>query len=170
MTDMENGVNQPEANSGHDYSMPTPHANTADDFGLGVIGPATLSVAVSRIAVDKATNADTQQFANFELREAIAVTDILTNLNVPAATLSTEGQSLVETLQKLPAGAEFDKIYITAQIANHEFLRDLAESYLGNSTGEADAAETHGRNLAALALTAFKEHVVLSKNILQATA
>ena len=48
------GVRQPEAESGHDYPMPTPHAQTAEQFYTGLIGPATLSVAASRLAVEKA--------------------------------------------------------------------------------------------------------------------
>jgi len=57
-----------------------------------------------------------------------------------------------------------------AELVNHEFLRDLAESYLSNAPGSAGPAETQVRNLATLALTAFKEHVVLAKNIVQTIA
>lgn len=162
------GVQQPEADSGHDYPMPTPTAATAAQFYAGVIGPATLSVAASRLAVDKATDADTRQFANFELREAIAVTDVLSKLKVPAPPISAGGQGLLDKLKTVPAGADFDKTYITAELANHEFLRDLADSYLKNATGAAGAEEVYGRHVATIVLTAFKEHIVLSKNIVQA--
>lgn len=161
------GVNQPAADSGHDYSMPTPSAATAEEFYAGVIGPATLSVAASRLAVDKATDLGTRQFANFELREAIAVTAVLAGLNVPAPPISAGGQGLLDKL-KTTAGTEFDKTYITAELANHEFLRDLAESYLKNAIGPAATEEQYGRHVATIVLTAFKEHVVLSKNIVQA--
>jgi predicted outer membrane protein len=72
------------------------------------------------------------------------------------------------TLAKIKAaskGAAFDKAYITAQLANHEFLRDLAESYLKNSAGRTSMAEMQGAALASLALSTFKEHVVYCKNI-----
>lgn len=161
------GTRQPEADNGHDYSMPTPNAKTGQDFCLGVIGPATLSAAASRLAVDKATDPAIRQFANFELREAVAVVAILENLNGPAPTLDASAQGFLEKLRTTPAGADFDRAYMTAELANHEFLRDLADSYLKNSAGNADAGETHARHLAALAMTAFKEHVVLSKNIVQ---
>ncbi len=162
------GVRQPEAESGHDYPMPTPHAQTAEQFYTGLIGPATLSVAASRLAVEKATDADTKQFANFELREAIAVTAILKNLNTPVPPINEGGQALLDKLKTVPAGVDFDKTYISAELANHEFLRDLASSYLEVSPDSASPEEAHGRNIAALAITAFKEHVVLSKNIVQA--
>ena len=164
----QGGPHQPEADSGHNYSMPPPHAETGEQFSAGLIGPATISVAASWIAVDKATDPDTKQFANFELREAIAVTEILSSLKTPVPPMSAGGQALLETLKTVPAGTDFDKTYITAELANHEFLRDLAETYLQNATAPDGPAEIHVRHLAALALTAFKEHVVLSKNIVHA--
>ncbi len=162
------GPQQPEADTGHDYPMTLPHAKTGEDFFMGVIGPATLSVAASQIAVYKAAAAAAKQFANFELREAIAVTAIIKSLNIPAPPMSAEGKALLNKLETTPKGADFDKTYIAAELANHEFLRDLAETYLKNATGHAGAKETHGRHLATLALTAFKEHVVLTKNIAHA--
>lgn len=160
-------VQQPEADSGHDYSMPTPNVSTGDGFCLGLIGPATLSVAASELAVSKTTHAGTRQFANFELREAIAVTEILKSMNVPVPPMGVEGQALLKELAA-STGRAFDLAYISAELANHEFLRDLAESYLKNATGPADVDEQHARHLAALALTAFKEHVVLTKDIARA--
>ena len=161
------GVQQPEADSGHDYPTPMPSAATAAQFYAGVIGPATLSVAASRLAVDKAADADTRQFANFELREAIAVTAVLGSLNVPAPPMSAGGQDLLDKL-KTTDGADFDRTYITAELTNHEFLRDLAESYLKKVTGPAGMEERYGRHVATIVLTAFQEHVVLSKNIVRA--
>ena len=60
---------------------------------------------------------------------------------------------------------EFDKVYIAAQLENHEFLRDLAQTYLdqGKKPG---APENQGRHLATLSLAVFKEHVAITKRIL----
>lgn len=162
------GVQQPEADSGHDYPMPTPSAATAAQFYAGVIGPAILSVAASRLAVEKATDTDTKQFANFELREAIAVTEVLGKLQVPAPPINSGGLALLDKLQTTASGTDFDKTYIAAELANHEFLRDLAEFYLENSTTLTRTEEQYGRHVATLVLTAFKEHIVLSKNIVHA--
>lgn len=162
------GVQQSEADSGHDYPMPTPTAATAEQFYAGVIGPATLSVAASRLAVGKATDAETRQFANFELREAIAVTAVLDSLKVAAPPISAGGQGLLDKLKMTPAGTDFDRTYITAELANHELLHDLAENYLKSAIGPARTEELYGRYVATIVLTAFKEHVVLSKNIVHA--
>ena len=55
--------------------------------------------------------------------------------------------------------------YNQAELTNHEFLRDLAESYLENARGKTSPAEEETQHLATLALFAFKEHVALSKRI-----
>ena len=66
---------QPEALSGHDYTMALPNAMNEVQFRMGVIGPATLSRVTSEIAVDKAADAHAKEFANFELREGDAGED-----------------------------------------------------------------------------------------------
>lgn len=167
-TQAANAPKQPEADTGHDYPMPTPHARTEAQFRLGVIGPAMLSLLTSRIAVDKATNAAAKEFANFELREAIAVTTVLKSLNTPVPPMDAKSRAILQKIKTTPPGEAFDKAYITAQLANHEFLRDLAENYLKNSAGHTGMAEMHGRHLATLSLATFKEHVVHTKNILHA--
>lgn len=161
---------QPEADSGHDYPMPAPKAQNESEFRTGVIGPATLSLITSEIAVDKATNAQAKEFANFELREAIAVTTVLKSLNTTVPPMDANATATLQKIKAAPKGAAFDKEYIKAQLANHEFLRDLAEVYLKNSAGQISMPEMHGQHLATLALSTFKEHVVITKNILKALA
>ncbi len=156
---------QPQAETGHDYPMANPHAMTAKQFYMGVIGPATLSKITSEIAVDKATNAHAKEFANFELREAIAVTTVLTEMGIPTPPLNSTGKAILAKL-KSSDGAAFDKAFIMAQLSNHEFLRDHTTTYLANSKGHTAMAEVHGRHIATLTLNEFKEHVVITKNIL----
>lgn len=159
---------QPEAETGSSYTMAAPDAQTEEQFRVGVMGPAMLSLAASKIAVDKATDPDTKEFANFELREAIAVTTVLESLDTPVPPMNAEARATLAKIESTPKSAEFDTVYITAQLANHEFLRDLAESYLLNAAGKDSAAEMHGQHLATLALSTFKEHVVHCKTISQA--
>ena len=56
---------------------------TEELFRLGVIGPAELSLMSSKLAVNKATQANAKEFAGFELTEAIAVTTVLKQLGTP---------------------------------------------------------------------------------------
>lgn len=158
---------QPEADTGHDYPMMMPNAKTEAQFRKGVIGPAMLSLVTSQIAVDKATSHAAKDFANFELREAIGVTTVLKEMKTPVPPMNAAAKATLAKIKATPKGAEFDKVYMTAQLANHEFLRDLATSYLKNSQNHTSMAEMHGRHLATLTLGAFKEHIVHCKHFLQ---
>ncbi len=161
------GPDQPEAESGHDYPMAKPNAQTEADFRNGVIGPAMLSLATSKIAVDKATNAKALEFAKFELREAIGVTTVLQSLGTAVPPMDAVATATLQKIQSASKGAAFDKAYINAQLLNHEFLRDLGTSYLANSANQTSMEEMHGRHLAMLTLGQFKDHVVLTKDILK---
>jgi len=155
--------------AGRDSRLPTPSARSAAEFYRGLIGPATLSVAASRLAVNKAADADTRRFAGFELREATAVVAILQGRGVTARPAGPDGVALLRRLESSD-GAHFDRAYVAAQLASHEFLCDLAESYLATATGPAaaDGVEAHCRDLAKLALAAFQEHVFVSREIARA--
>lgn len=138
---------------------------TEELFRKGVIGPAELSKATSDIAKDKATNKNAKEFAGFEYTEAIAVTTVLKDLDTPVPPMDSKAQATLAKI-KSSSGAEFDRIYITAQLENHEFLRDHAMAYLKNAEGKTSPAESQGRHLATLALATFKEHVAICQRIL----
>lgn len=140
--------------------------NNEKDFRLGVIGPAMLSLATSEIAVDKATDANTKEFAGFELGEAQAVTKVLKELKTPVPEMDEKAKATLNKIKTAEKGEAFDKAYIMAQLENHEFLRDHAADYLKNaSSGSSDMAEQQGQHLATLALATFKEHVMITTRI-----
>ena len=143
-----------------------PVAANEKEFRQGVIGPAELSLASSRIASTKATQKNAKEFAGFELTEAIAVTTVLKDLATPVPAPDAKAQATLAKIKSMPAGAAFDKAYIQAQYENHVFLRDLATDYLKNSAGKTSPAESQTRHLATLALANFKEHVAMTKRIL----
>lgn len=140
-------------------------ARTEADFRMGVIGPAELSLATSRIAMEKATNRNADEFAGFEMEEAVAVTTVLKDLNTPVPTPDEKARTTLQAIERTRKGRDFDRLYIRAQLENHEYLRDLAEGYLRNSMGATDPAEMHGRHLATLSLAVFKEHVAITRRI-----
>lgn len=140
-------------------------ATTEAIFRMGVIGPAELSLATSRIAMEKATNANADEFAAFETEEAVAVTTVLKDLNTPIPEMTEQGRMTLQTIERTAKGADFDRAYIMAQLQNHEYLRDLAQAYLQNSQGATAPAEMHGRHLATLSLAVFKEHVAITRRI-----
>lgn len=150
-------------------AMPMPDVagtRTNQQFTMGVMGPAMLSLATSQIAVDRARKADAREFAGFELTEAIAVTTVLKQLGTPVPPMDAKAQATLDKIRSAAPGAAFDRAYIDAQYENHVFLRDLATAYLGNSPpNPSDMAEMHGRHLATLALATFKEHTMITQRI-----
>lgn len=141
-------------------------ATTEEEFRLGVIPRAEISLATSRIAKEKATQANTKEFAGFEFDEAVAVLTVLRDLKTPVPEIEAKQAELLSKIETLAPGAEFDKEYIKAQLENHEELFNLADSYLNNSDPEtSDPAEQQGRHLATLSRAVFKEHVLICKRI-----
>ena len=138
---------------------------TEELFRLGVIGPAELSLVTSELALTKATNANTKEFAGFEHTEAITITTVLKELGTPVPEMDAKGKEIFEML-KSASGADFDKAYIKAQLANHEFLRDHAEDYLKSTDFKTmNPAEQQTQHLAQVTLAVFKEHVAICKRI-----
>ena len=150
-------------------AMPMPNVSdtrTSQQFAMGVIGPAQLSLVTSQIAVDRARKADAREFAGFELTEAIAVTTVLKQMGTSVPPMDAKAQATLDKIRAAAAGAAFDRAYIDAQYENHVFLRDLATAYLGNPPSNPnDMAEMHGRQLATLALATFKEHTMITHRI-----
>ena len=141
--------------------------SNAKEFAMAVIGRAELSLATSKIAVDRATKADAKEFAGFELTEAIAVTTVLKDLGTPVPAMTAKAKGTLEKITSASAGPEFDKAYIQAQYDNHVELRDLTTAYLGHPTpSKSNMAEGQGRHLGTLSLAVFKEHVMITQRIL----
>ena len=109
---------------------------TAKEFAAGVIGPAELSLASSKIAVERATNPMVKEFAGFELTEAIAVTTVLKELGTTVPAPDAMAKATLAKIRDAHEGATFDRDYITAQVENHKFLRALATAYLKNAPKE----------------------------------
>ena len=137
---------------------------TAPQFFLGVLGPAEVSLSTSQLALEKAVQKNAREFAGFELGEAITVNEVLKDLGTQAPAMDDKAKATVEKL-KTGKAAAFDHAYITFQLDNHEFLRDITDAYLHNSAGATEPTEKQGRHLAALMLAVFKEHVALCKRI-----
>ena len=137
---------------------------TAEQFFMHVLPRAEASLTTSKIAVELTKNRNANEFAGFELGEAITVNMVLKDI-VAKGKASDDGlMSMVEKIQNTK-GTELDKAYIAFQLKNHEYLRDLADAYLQQSAGATDPMEKHGRHMGMLMLGAFKEHVAICKRI-----
>ena len=140
-------------------------ARTAEQWRRGIIGPAQVTLAESRIALQKATNARVKQFAGFEVEEATALTTVLEELGTKATPIDAATQATINQLNAVPQGPGFDQAYTTAMIENHRALLAFTESYLKASAASGEAPERHGRHLAMLSLVTIKEHLALAQEI-----
>ena len=114
----------------------------------GMVG--ALSLLQSKMAVEKASNADVKQFAEWEVAEQQTIADILKSMQDDApdgaqgalqpptdeeamAMVDEEGQAKLEELEGL-SGAEFDQAYVTANLEGHQKLLQIQEDYLEAGT------------------------------------
>ncbi|TCR68254.1 DUF4142 domain-containing protein [Bosea sp. BK604] len=115
----------------------------------------TVALETSRVAMNKATDANVKRFAQFEAAEQETVAAVIKDAAriSDAPKPSGDGKAMIDTLASLPAGKSYDLAYVKGQIDGHNLLLQIQEAYL--STGK-DA--TH-RSIAALARGHIKEHL-----------
>lgn len=104
-----------------------------------------LSLATSRVALEKASDAMAKEFAKWEVAEQETIADILKTmesggmkaegaLHPPSEAevegmLDAEGKAKLADLQGMD-GPAFDKAYVTAQLEGHKKLLAIQEDYL----------------------------------------
>lgn len=144
----------------------TGEAETKHAIDTGMVG--SLSLATSRVAVTKASDAMVKKFAGFEVAEQETIADIL--MSMKADPMAAEGalkkptdaevEAMIapagkETATKLKgmSGTEFDRMYVTAQLDGHRKLLTIQEDYLkiGKNREHLDVAK--------LARGQIKEHI-----------
>jgi putative membrane protein len=104
----------------------------------------SLSLATSRLAVDRASDEMVKAFAKWEVAEQETIADVLKSMESEAKAegalkppseaeveraVDDEGKAAVSKLKSL-SGAEFDKAYVTSQLDGHRKLLAIQEDYL----------------------------------------
>lgn len=133
----------------------------------------------SRIAMNKVRNEDLKRFANFEVQEQTTLSEVLRSMMEPAATAATgsttsaqSGQSsgmsmpamqmdagardMMQKMQNQQAGAEFDKMYLEAQLQGHRDLLQVQERYL-----QSNPQNREHMNVAKMARGHISEHIAM---------
>ena len=142
------------------------------DKDTGTVG--ALSLAESRVAETKATDAMVKQFAGFEVAEQETIADILMSMKADpaaaegalkkpteaqvAAMLDPTGKAALAKLEGM-SGAAFDRMYVTAQIDGHRKLLRIQEDYLKVGKNREHLA------VAKLARGQIREHLALLENL-----
>jgi len=143
-----------------------------------------VALETSRMAQEKARNADLKQFAQFEVQEQQTLSEILRGMMDPSATAatgSTATQSNTtmasnaaggmnvqmdaksrEMVQKLSqaSGAEFDREYLQGQIQGHRDLLQVQERYISSNSQNREHM-----NIAKMARTQIREHIALLEDM-----
>jgi putative membrane protein len=134
----------------------------------------SLSLAVSRLAEQKARFPKLREFAQFEAAEQETVADILKSSPIPGLVngtvthpseaeleehLDSAGRETLQKMRSAQAGAMFDRAYLDAQTDGHQQLLRIQEDYL-RSGGNPDNI-----NVAKLARGMIKEHLQVLADI-----
>ena len=135
----------------------------------------SLSLATSRVALEKAKDAKVKEFAEFETAEQETIADILMSMKKPAgeaqgalmkpseatveSMLDAKGKETVDMMKAMSAGMDFDKSYVAAQLEGHKKLLTIQEDYLkvGGNREQLSVAK--------LARGQVKEHIKLLEDI-----
>lgn len=130
----------------------------------------------SRIAMNKVRSEDLKRFANFEVQEQTTLSEVLHSMMERAATAatgSTGSQStpsntsmsmqmdasirdMMQKMQNQQSGAEFDKMYLQAQLGGHRDLLQVQEQYL-----QSNPQNREHTNVAKMAGGHIREHIAL---------
>lgn len=121
-----------------------------------------VALETSRVALEKARNAEVKQYAMFEKNEQEGIADVLKSMMDPQATASAapmpmqlagEDAAMVEKMKGMQAGAEFDRMYVQGQIEGHQKLLRIQEDYIRQGRNR------EHMNVAKLARGHIKEHI-----------
>jgi len=134
-----------------------------------------LSLALSRLAQEKAQTDGLKEFAQLEAAEQEALADVLKSMQNPGLMegtikppseaeveqhLDQRGREKLEKMRAAPAGTEFDREYLAAQATGHLELLRIQETYLNSGRNNHDFI-----NVAKLARSMIKEHLQLLADI-----
>ena len=135
----------------------------------------SMSLALSRIAQEKAQTEDLKEFAQLEVAEQETLVDVLRSLQNPGLAggtikppseaeveqnLDRRGRETLEKMRAASSGAEFDREYLSAQANGHLELLRIQEAYLNSGRNNHDFV-----SVAKLARGMIKEHLQLLADI-----
>jgi putative membrane protein len=137
---------------------------------LGVV-----ALETSRIAQQKAQNADLKRFATFEVQEQTTLSEVLHSMMEPTATSATgaasgtsapamqmdaQSREMIQRLQNTQAGEAFDRQYLQGQMEGHSGLLQVQTQYLQSNPQNREHV-----NVARMARGMITEHIALLEEI-----
>jgi putative membrane protein len=134
-----------------------------------------VALETSRIAQQKAQNADLKRFATFEVQEQTTLSEVLHSMMEPTATSATgaasgtsapamqmdaQSREMIQRLQNTQAGEAFDRQYLQGQMEGHSGLLQVQTQYLQSNPQNREHV-----NVAKMARGMITEHIALLEDI-----
>ncbi|ANY84202.1 hypothetical protein BB934_38855 (plasmid) [Microvirga ossetica] len=134
-----------------------------------------VALEISRIAQQKAQNADLKRFATFEVQEQTTLSEVLHSMMEPAATSATgaasgtsapamqmdvQSREMIQRLQNTQPGEAFDRQYLQGQMEGHSALLQVQTQYLQSNPQNREHV-----NVAKMARGVITEHIALLEEI-----
>jgi predicted outer membrane protein len=140
-----------------------------------------VALETSRIAQQKAQNADLKRFATFEVQEQTTLSEVLHSMMEPSATSATgsatqpstgsgtstpampmdaQSREMIQNLQNTRPGEAFDRQYLQGQMEGHSGLLQVQTQYL-----QSNPQNREHLNVAKLARGVIIEHIALLEEI-----
>ena len=124
---------------GGDASINTDAGTLTDNQVVGIVSAINAGeIQAGMVAAMKATNPAVDSYAGSMVTMHTAAQTQLTALNIPVAasaqqtTLMMQANTLKQTLDATPAGAQFDQLYIESQVTMHSMALQLFDNTLLN--------------------------------------
>ena len=108
---------------------------TAMPYTMKAAASDQFEIQSSQVALQKGQNADVRRFAQMLIDHHTQTTATLTaaaqsaGLTPPPPALEPMQQDMIAQLQSAPAGASFDKLYITQQVPAHQMALNVHQAY-----------------------------------------
>jgi putative membrane protein len=128
------------------------------------LGDMAFALATSQLAMQRAENPLVRTFAQMEAEEQAAFTEArrMAGLPLPSPSMmDSNEQRMMQQLQSLGGGAEFDRMYVQGQIRGHQELL-ATHSAIAQS-----GATKEERMLGTVAVPAIKSHLAMLAGIQQ---
>lgn len=142
-----------------------------------------VALEASRIAQQKAQNAELRRFATFELQEQTGLSEVLRSMTEPATTsaissdsqpqkstlieanalptqMDAQGREMILKLQNAPSGEAFDRQYLQGQMEGHSALLQVQTDYL-----QSNPQNREHINVAKMARAVIVQHIALLEDI-----
>lgn len=139
-------------------------ALSAADVARDALGDMAFALATSQLAMQRAENPLVRTFAQMEAEEQMAFNEArrMAGLPLPSPSMMDAGeQQLMQQLQSLRGGAEFDRAFVQGQIRGHNELLQT------HSAIAQSGSRLEERMLATVAVPAIKSHLSMLQGIQQ---